>query len=546
MNTYEIHFLMLILGILAGMFVAGRFRRASTRRNPYNKKVRHWPIGLATMLVVALSPFSRFIPSLPFDLTLLTQSFLFSALGLFIIMLFDTIIKSFRSRDEEPRYRASADLANTSSVQRQSYHDDAAPSTSQPDPIQTNQSHSTQLPHDSVTVDKSAENVSVIENTNIENTKLANSNGAAEATGFKLNSTIDESAVGEAVQSELSEKMTTAMRQADPIQDSLAEAKAELAEKAAMADVTDDINNLDSEFQATKESVQEIDLAVDAAEMDSIRNQLTEEVVLPTDNVWQETQGEFDLTQDVMPKEHASESNIELSADSIAIEDAEVVAEQSVNEFRNDITGDYDSPSYSTSAQSIAAEQTSDADEFNADMPAIPETLQDALKVSKESTEKLQTKIDTLDANLRQLTELQSSTAEMAQSRAEQMLERKQALVQSQDETQAAAESVIEVQTALLQRARRQHELVSLKLEQERKELAAQRVEILRTRAVAQKAALLARKASQAQQATRDIAKREQSARLASQEKARKAVLIARNAISALAEEERKRGLTRH
>jgi len=248
-----------------------------------------------------------------------------------------------------------------------------------------------------------------------------------------------------------------------------------------------------------------------------------------------------------MPKENQYASYDDTSVEAAAIEDAEVVAEESVSDFRNDITGDYNSPSHGSSMQGITADQISGADEeLNVDMPAIPETLQDALKVSKDSTEKLQTKIDTLDTNLRQLTEFQTNSAQLAEARAQEMLERKQALVQSQDETQAAAESVIEVQTALLKRARRQHELVALKLEKERKELAAQRVEILRTRAVAQKAALLARKASLAQQATRDIAKREQSARLASQEKARKAVLIARNAISALAEEERKRGLTRH
>ena len=510
MNIYEIHFLMLVLGILAGLFVAGRFRRASKRRNPYIKSVRHWPIGIATMLVIALSPFSRFIPSLPFNLSLLTQSFLFSALGLFIIVLFDTIVKSFRTRGEEPHYRPGAGHINTNTVQRQSYQDTAAPNQ-----LQAIQTQRTESQHNAVTVDKST-------------------------------NAINESTVSDAMQNELSETMTAASQTAEPIQDSLDEAKAELANTTTETDVTKELQNLGEELTATAEPVQEIDLAEQAAEMDSIRKQLNDDVVLPSDNSWQETQTELDLTQEMMPKDSPLASTDESGIETAAIEDAEVVAEQSVSEFRNDITGDYNSPSHSYT-QSVTSDDMSEADEeLNTDIPAIPETLQDALKVSKDSTEKLQSKIDTLDTNLRELTQLQTSTAQLAESRAQEMLERKQALVQSQDETQAAAESVIEVQTALLKRARRQHELVALKLEQERKELAAQRVEILRTRAVAQKAALLARKASQAQQATRDIAKREQNARMASQEKARKAVLIARNAISALAEEERKRGLTRH
>ena len=507
MNIYEIHFLMLVLGVLAGLFVAGRFRRASKRRNPYKKTVRFWKIGVATTLVVALSPFSRFIPSLPFDLSLLTQSFLFSALGLFIIMLFDTIAKSFRTRRREPQYRPTSEHAETSIVKRQSYYDSTAPNQ-----LPATQSQSTSPQHDAVTVDKS-------------------SNALIKSTIY------------DAMQNELS-KINTA---ATPIQVSLDDAGAELPVSASITDVTKELQFIGEELTATTETVQEIDLADQAAEMDGIRNQMYKDVVLPSDNSWQETPSEVDLTQEVMPIDSELASKDEAAVATIAIEDAQVVAEQSVTEFRNDITGDYNSPAHSSFAPINSSDDMSATEEeLNTDIPALPKTLADALKVSKDSTQKLQSKIDRLDSHLRKLTQLQTNTAQLADSRAQEMLERKRALVQSQDETQAAAESVIEVQTVLLKRARRQHELVALKLEQERKELAAQRVEILRTRAVAQKAALLARKASKAQQATRDIAKREQSARLASQEKARKAVLIARNAISALAEEERKRGITRH
>jgi len=70
--------------------------------------------------------------------------------------------------------------------------------------------------------------------------------------------------------------------------------------------------------------------------------------------------------------------------------------------------------------------------------------------------------------------------------------------------------------------------------------------EVERSRKMARSAALLARKAAVAQQEIRSVAKREQTARLKSEESTRKAVNIARNAINALAEEERKRGLTQH
>jgi len=81
--------------------------------------------------------------------------------------------------------------------------------------------------------------------------------------------------------------------------------------------VTEELQNLGEELTASAEPVQEIDLAEEAAEMDSIREQLNEDVVLPSDNSWQETQAEVDLTQEVMPKDSAlasiDESGIETS-----------------------------------------------------------------------------------------------------------------------------------------------------------------------------------------------------------------------------------------
>jgi len=248
-----------------------------------------------------------------------------------------------------------------------------------------------------------------------------------------------------------------------------------------------------------------------------------------------------------------------------AIVDAEVILvdEQSLL-LENELDGEYAHPDavmadenditvidVDESHVSVETDTQSDTD-FEADTAptiVVPKTLDEALIAAKVSAVSLQTQVASLEESINELDELHAATVNAANVRGdhhEGALTRKDELLQSEDEARQAAEAVIAAQKALIEKSRTQQAMVKNMLEKERERLAAMEEEVSRTRKMARSAALLARRAAVAQQEIKVLAKREQQARLKSQESTRKAVDIARNAISALAAEERKRGVTHH
>ena len=226
------------------------------------------------------------------------------------------------------------------------------------------------------------------------------------------------------------------------------------------------------------------------------------------------------------------------------IEEAEVVAveEQPSLAFGNDLTGEYAHPDTETGAE--YAGQNDRIDEV-----VLPETLDEAIVAAKIGAVSLQSQVSILEQSIGELTILRDKTVTAAKSSREQQLnslEQKDELSECSDSARRAAEAVITAQSELIENTKRQQVQIKQLLQQERRRLRALEQEITRSRKMARSAALLARRAAVAQQEIKVVAHREKTARLKSQESTRKAVDIARNAISALAAEERKRGVTRH
>ena len=209
------------------------------------------------------------------------------------------------------------------------------------------------------------------------------------------------------------------------------------------------------------------------------------------------------------------------------------------------------------------AEDISDADFTeqveNSPAPAKPEqvvkiiptpaTLDGALKSAKQSAVKLHNDVLDLESGLLKITEHRSADElelDSDQLYLARLAMRHELILKAETSTREAAEAIITAQRELITKTSQRQTLATALLSRERKRLAAQKLEITRSRQMARDATLLARKAATAQQAIRDIARREQEARVRSQESTRKAVDIARNAINALAAEERKKSGIRH
>lgn len=250
------------------------------------------------------------------------------------------------------------------------------------------------------------------------------------------------------------------------------------------------------------------------------------------------------------------ESN-KVSVSQDIIEEAEVVdLDDTSLDFGNQLTGEYAHPADSpetTHTASVQAATSNTKPAYTAPTAnnevEVPATLEAAIVAAKVNALSLQSQVSNLETSISELDELRDSTIdatlETAAIRAEHseaMLRQKDELLRSENEARAAAESVIEAQNALIERAKQDQSVVNAMLNKERLRLQELQIEVERSRKMARHAAQLARKAALAQQASKDIALREQTARLKSQESTRKAVTIARNAISALAAEERKHG----
>ena len=179
----------------------------------------------------------------------------------------------------------------------------------------------------------------------------------------------------------------------------------------------------------------------------------------------------------------------------------------------------------------------------------IPTTLSESLILGQSHTLALQQHIDDLNSKLAELQKIhQQINAEQQQSQlaSAQMIINRDQLLDFEAKARDAAEGVITAQRAMLDRSKQQQSQFGQLLQSERARLVSFRDEAARSKSMARQAAALARKAAVAHQTIRDVARREQEARLRSQESAKKAVDIARNAISALAAEERKNAATHH
>lgn len=178
-----------------------------------------------------------------------------------------------------------------------------------------------------------------------------------------------------------------------------------------------------------------------------------------------------------------------------------------------------------------------------------PETLEEALKIGKEQALAMQENVDVLNNKLVELQSVHKDITEeqfKSQLTSAQMIIKRDELLDHEASARKAAEAVITAQRTVLNKTKNHQLKIGHLLLKERKRLALYRVDAERSKATARQAAALARKAATTTQAIRDVAKREKLARVRSQQSAKRAVDIARNAISALAAEERKNARINH
>ncbi len=224
--------------------------------------------------------------------------------------------------------------------------------------------------------------------------------------------------------------------------------------------------------------------------------------------------------------------------ESVNLDDSIVIADEHIA-----------APSEADQANSIIEGELSPVEEPAESNQTIPATLAETLEMGKSHTATLQQHIDDLNKKLNELHSVHqqfSSEQQQSQLASAQMIINRDNFIDTEAKALQAAESVIAAQRKLLDHSKHQNMQIGQLLQTERSRLAHFRDEAARSKSMARQAAALARKAAVAHQTIRDMAKREQIARLRSQESAKKAVDIARNAITALAAEERKNASTHH
>ncbi len=559
MTTIQVHLLMLGLGILAFMLLAGVF----SKRNPQTRQ-RHWVLGLLAGLAVALSPFSRFWREPGQGVDLVTQSLLIAAISLLALLLFALLRIPFKSRSNKT-YKRDPNAQHNAVV-------DAGPTPIFID-ANTNDGSSESMTtgNGEVTVDKTPK--PDLELTNLAEPELAltdltdhvQSDPLFDAATYNdplrpesETVTIDKSLYPKADQADNNKRDASDIELAVPMyakRDSTQRLDASLSSSNAANDQSSATNLESGEeqlFPATTPSNEEsLDLTETEQLFAEIRSQ-RREVELPDDQelldaTQQSSMDELDLETELVSNDDLLSAEPQISEAEISednIEEAEVLDTDEANlEFGNDLTGEYAHPGGQT------PKSINFVDSDTAENVHVPETLDHALIAAKVSAVSLQAQVANLEESIGELDGLRDESIDAAKNHIaehEALINQSNELLSREDEARRAAESVIEAQRALIVRAKQQQIAVDNLLQQERQRLTLLQEEVERSRKMARTAAHLARKAAVAQQEIRNLAKREQTARLKSQESTRKAVDIARNAISALAEEERKRGVTRH
>ncbi len=531
MTLIQIHLLMLALGLLACLFVAGSAKTKKSKRGRAGTSSKPWGLALLAGIIVAASPLSRFWRSSADMLELLTQSLLVAAIGLLALLLFALLRRPKRGANRESGTQKTKELlpavAGVASLAPIVIDAERRDHTS----IQANQMDGLNAHSSSVTVDKSKPT------DRQETASIAAEQHVADSVeGLPMS---DDVAVHEGLNGTNADTVNEDLNPQDSVNmsDTLNLVEHELP----------DIQN-NAFSQGTDEQQEEFDLSDTEEIYSQLREQRTE-IDLPDVNDWTadvSTDDDIILDENLLLKDdlpnidptnaNSDTSVIRLSAlEQEQIEDAEMIEvdddthDQSW-QFESELTGDY--------ARPMAAIQNT-----------TPDTLDEALLLAKQSATELHQQVEELESGLAQLGAMQTSISE--EQTANQTLQaesnkEKDKLIDAEDKARNAAEAVIAVQSHLIEKSKRQHEVINTLLHQERLRFAAQQAEIERTREIARKATNLARKAANAQIAIKEVARREQAARVKSQEAMRKAVLIARNAISALAKEEQKRGITRH
>lgn len=533
MTTLQVHLLMLGLGLLAFLLLAGVY----SKRSPvHHRSGKPW-VSILAGFVVAVSPFSRFWRD-PFNgIDLLTQSLLVSAialLALLLIALLRSSIKGMRKARYRREHIPKAQPTNKGSGGLTPISINADSTDDVTPEIAVNQFASTPETDKEITPTRIYDAQTYHDPLRNQPQTLASDALPTKAyrdETKQLDKTISDS--------NAANDQSTAVNADDdplvsPINHSLL-AEEELNSPSLPVDEDKlDLSDTEQLFAEIRSQRTEVELPDDKELQDATQRATREELDLDTSVI-----NENVISQKSVVTEDKSGSKVELSA----IEEAEVLdADESNLEFGNDLTGEYAHPGPSTRPMHFI-------DNTTAEEVHVPETLADAMIAVKVSAVSVQAQVSSLEDSISQLDGIRDEQTKQAVATLKdhkQLLEKKEALISSEDEARRAAESVIAAQSATLAQAKRQQALADSLLAQERQRLKLMQEEVERSRKMARSAALLARKAAVAQQEIRNVAKREQTARLKSQESTRKAVTIARNAISALAAEERKRGLTRH
>jgi len=595
MTTLHVLFIMLALGALVFFFVSGGF---VNRKSESRRLRRQWWLGVIAGLVIIASPLSTFVRPQHTGIDLLTQSLLVAAIGLLALLLYALLAKPFRKSrghrkshtDEKPvsLTNLAAGTGATTGLTPIAINADADTETGA---VEANETFSQDV-SSSVTLDRSpSADTGFAPKSDASNQDKSDSPTDVQAefnqadkdvaTTDKAVADSDELTLEEidsvSEQTKAAKTSTHPAPYFDPLRDQLDgndNAKTVAADQANnqklnTADIESvlpvhdqqngphQVDDLVSHASAANDFAAE-ERALDLSETEEIYAELRQQsnaVDLPDDDELRMASESvesdpvaFDselVIGDADNSEHNDRARDGIVMDSI--EEAEVVEQgEEMLEFGNDLTGQYahpDNDEMHTDLVDTAFEQ------YDTESTSIPETLDDALIAAKVTARSLQTQMSSLEQSITELDEIRSANEDAEHQTREQqisLIDQKNALLKSENEARAAAESVIAAQSVLIEQTRRQQKLITNLLDKERQKLDSLRLEVSRSRKMAKSAAVLARKAAVAQQATRNLAKREQEARLKSQESTRKAVNIARNAISALAAEEKKRGLTRH
>lgn len=453
---------MLALGIVASVCVtrSSLFKRPGTGIHLAGPSKQQSTLGLLAFIIVAASPLIRFWRTSLFDLALLQQALLVSAIGLLALLLYALMQRSFARQDVNDLNTEQKEQS-IDAIEIDANSNDVQDNTIAPE--KPRMSDDMEFPNSVDFFDKP-----------INLSKAANDQAGPSAATYADSSNLSYLAnLDQLVATNLAESNEGNL----------------------------DLSDTDQLFAAMRSQA--------------------ESVELPDNEEWL---ADFDETVNLDDSLVLSDEHIDIPSDTPEPTRSIIEGELEEDDIMEEIT----------------ATETDQA---------VPATLNETLETGKNNSVALQQHIDDLSKKLIELQMVQqqlNSEQQKSQLTSAQMILNRDSLLDSEAKSLAAAESVIKAQRKLLDQSKQKQLQFGQLLKQERARLLAFRDDAARSKSMAKQAAALARKAAVANQTIRDVAKREQMARLRSQESTKKAVDIARNAITALAAEERKNASTNH